>query len=118
MPTADHYLRGAVEVPPNRTLVVIGAQSPLEPNGELAPDAAGQCAAIWAKLVAALAEKGLEPRHIVALETDLASRRIVAAARAEQARHLRHHVAETVRIVALAEAGWLAQVSALAAVTR
>ena len=118
MPTADRYLRGAVEVPASRTLVVIGAQSPAGPDGALAADAAGQCAAVWAKLVAALAEKGLEPRHIVALETDVAARRHLAAARAEQARHLRHHIAETVRIAALAQESWLVQVSALAAVAR
>ncbi len=108
------YMRGASEIPHHRTLVFVGAQTP----DDATADAEGQCRSVWAKVEAALSEKNLGLRHIVAIETDIADRARLAAALAEQKRHVRHHVAQTTRVVGLADPDWLVQVSVVAAVTR
>ena len=114
----SEYLKGAAEVPHQRTLVLVGAQSPVGKGGKVVGDIAGQCATVWARIADALAEKNLQTRHIVAIDIDLADRDHLDAALAEQARHVRHHVAQTVRIVGLADPQWMLQVSVVAAVTR
>lgn len=112
------YLKGAVEVPHHRTLVVVGAQTPVDGKGRTPAAIEEQCALVWAKLIDALAEKSFEARHIVAIETDLADRAHIAAAAAEQKRHVRHQTAQSLRIVGLADAAWQIQVAAVAARTR
>lgn len=112
------YLKGAVEVPHHRTLVIVGAQTPVGARGAVPADLEGQCRLVWDKVAAALAEKNFELRHVVAVETDLADRGSVEAATAEQTRRLRHQVAQTVRIVGLADARWMVQVTVVAARTR
>jgi enamine deaminase RidA (YjgF/YER057c/UK114 family) len=111
------YLKGAVEVPHHRTLVMVGAQAPLDAKGKLASGFEAQCAAAWARVIDALAEKNFEPRHIVAVDLDLADRAHLAAAAEEQRRHVRHQVAQAVRIVGLADPAWMVQVSVVAART-
>ena len=113
----SEYLKGAVEVPASRTLVIVGAKVPVDKRNATPPDIAGQAALVWAGVCDALAEKNFEPRHIVAVETDLADRSDLEAATAEQRRHVRHHVAQTVRIAGLADAAWRLQVSVIAART-
>lgn len=110
----DAYLKGAVELPHHRTLVFVGAQTP----DDATADFEGQCRSVWAKVEAALAQKNLGPRHIVAIETDVADRAHLAAARAERRRRVRHHVAQTTRVVGLADPDWLVQISVVAAATR
>jgi len=110
----SEYLRGAVEVPHHRTLVIVGAQAP----DDASADFAVQCASVWDKVEDALAEKNLQPRHIVAVETDLTDRDHLDAAASEQQRRLRHQVAQTTRITGLVDPAWLIQVSVIAAVTR
>lgn len=114
----SEYLKGAVEVPSSRTLVVVGAQVPV--NGRMGtPEGfAEQAALVWNAVRDALAEKHLETRHIVAIETDLVDRADLEAATQEEKRHVRHHVARTVRIVGMADPAWRIQVSVLAAATR
>lgn len=112
------YLKGAVEVPEHRTLVLVGAQAPFDARGNTPASVEEQCALVWAKVIDALAEKNFEARHIVAVDTDLADRAHLAAADAEQRRHVRHQVAQTTRIVGLADADWHLQVSVVAARTR
>jgi enamine deaminase RidA (YjgF/YER057c/UK114 family) len=112
------YLKGASEVPSNRMLVMVGAQSPAGPDGRVASDTAAQCAVVWSKISEALAQKNLGTRHIVAVEIDLADRENLDVVLTEQARHVRHHVAQTVRIVGLLDPEWKAQVAVVAAVTR
>lgn len=114
----SEYLKGAVEVPSNRTLVVVGAQVPVDKRNATPGDAAGQAALVWAGVLDALAEKNLEARHVVAIETDVADRADLEAVTAEEKRHVRHHVARTVRIVGLADPAWRLQVSVVAATTR
>ncbi|GEM_PF-7114742 len=116
--SVGEYLKGASEVPGHRTLVMVGAQSPAGPDGRVEADVAGQCAVVWSKISEALAQKNLETRHIVALEIDLTDRENLDAVLTEQARHIRHHVAQTVRIVGLLDPQWKAQISVVAAVTR
>jgi enamine deaminase RidA (YjgF/YER057c/UK114 family) len=114
----SEYLRGASEVAHNRTLVLVGAQSPEDKNGKSSADPGEQCVAVWTKIRDALAEKNLQPRHIVAIDIDLADREFLEAALAEQTRHVRHHVARTVRVVGLIDPDWKLQVSVVASVTR
>jgi enamine deaminase RidA (YjgF/YER057c/UK114 family) len=114
----SEYLKGAVEVPSSRTLVVVGAQVPVDGRKGTPEDIAEQAALVWAGVRDALAEKHLETRHIVAIETDLADRADLAAAAEEEKRHVRHHVARTVRIVGMADPAWRIQVSVVAAATR
>jgi enamine deaminase RidA (YjgF/YER057c/UK114 family) len=113
----SEYLKGAVEVPSSRTLVVVGAQVPVDARKGTPGDVEAQAALVWAGVRDALAEKHLEPRHIVAIETDLADRADLEAAATEERRHVRHHVARTVRIVGLADPAWRLQVSVIAAHT-
>ncbi|MBT5435185.1 MAG: hypothetical protein P8Q36_20605 [Alphaproteobacteria bacterium] len=112
------YLRGAAEVPHHRTLIFVGAQSPEDDKGTLGADFDTQCQTVWAKIIAALGQKNIEPRHIVAVETDLADRAHLDAAASEQKRHLRHHIAQTIRIVGMPDERWMLQVAVVAAVTR
>jgi enamine deaminase RidA (YjgF/YER057c/UK114 family) len=114
----SEYLKGAVEVPHHRTLILVGAQAPVDAKGRTPESIAEQAAQCWAGVIDALAEKNFETRHIVAIETDLADRAHLEAATAEQKRHVRHHVAQTVRIVGLADPAWHLQVAVVAAKTR
>ncbi len=114
----SEYLKGAVEVPHHRTLVIVGAQTPVDDKGKTPAAFTEQCRLVWAKVADALAEKNLEPRHIVAVETDLTARDHLADAVAEQQRHVRHQVAQTVRVVGLSDEGWHLQVAVVAARTR
>jgi enamine deaminase RidA (YjgF/YER057c/UK114 family) len=114
----SEYLKGAAEVPHHRTLVMVGAQSPVGPGGKVSGDIAEQCAMVWSKITDALAEKNLEPRHIVALDIDLADRAHHDAVMAEQARHIRHHIAQSTRVVGLLDESWMVQIAVVAAVTR
>jgi len=113
----SEYLKGAVEVPASRTLVIVGAQVPVDTRKGTPPGIVEQAALVWAGICGALAEKNFEPRHIVAIESDLVDRADLEAATAEQRRHVRHHVAQTVRIAGLADPAWRLQVSVVAART-
>ncbi|MBN36178.1 MAG: hypothetical protein CMM46_15655 [Rhodospirillaceae bacterium] len=114
----SEYLKGAAEVPHNRTLLFVGAQSPEDGQGQVAGDIGAQAACVWDKVAGALAQKNLEPRHIVSVDIDLVDRADIAVAVKEQERRFRHHVAQTVRITGLADERWRLQVAVVAAVTR
>jgi 2-iminobutanoate/2-iminopropanoate deaminase len=114
-PPEGGYTHG-LEVPPRARLYFISGQIPVDSRGAVPPDFEGQCRAVWANILAVLADAGMSVADLVKVTTYLTSRD-----QAEANGRIRREVlgslrpALTVVVVNTLASQWLLEIEAIAA---
>ena len=115
-PTAANYAHAILTESPQRLLHTSGVV-PIAPDGSVPADLADQAAAVWANLLAILAEAGMGPTDVVSVTTYVVHGHDLAPVMAARDRALGgHRVASTlVTVPALARSEWKMEIALIAA---